>query len=100
EMLEPDTRALVVPAFPDAGRTTVGGLHLVDGVPLAESFAADDPLTPVKSSRIHTVLRQGTDRSIEHVPLDVVQSGTRAVAEQLASTDAQLMVCDATTNAH
>lgn len=100
EMLPPGTRGLVVPAFPDAGRTTVGGLHLVDGVPLAETFAASDPLTPVGSSRIHTILRHGTDRAIEHVPLDVVQSGTHAVAEHLASSGAQLMICDATSNAH
>src|SRR5262245_17358109 len=40
-------RALCVPAFPAAGRTTVGGMHLVDGVPLAETDAARDPLAPV-----------------------------------------------------
>lgn len=96
----PDVRALVVPAFPDAGRTTVGGLHLVGGVPLAETFAARDPLTPVDSSRVAAVLRRGTDRPIVEVPLDVVQSGAQAVAAILASTDDPLVVCDATSNAH
>ena len=100
EVLEPGTRALVVPAFPDAGRTTVGGLHLVDGVPLAETFAARDPFNPVGSSRVATLLRKGTRRSIHEVPLDVVQSGADAVAEHLRSTDAELVICDATTNAH
>ncbi|CAM02733.1 uncharacterized protein YgbK (DUF1537 family) [Saccharopolyspora erythraea NRRL 2338] len=100
EVLEPGTRALVVPAFPDAGRTTVGGLHLVDGVPLAETFAARDPLNPVGSSRVATLLREGTRRSITEVPLDVVQAGAESVAEALSATDAELVVCDATTNAH
>lgn len=100
DVLEPGTRALVVPAFPDAGRTTVGGLHLVDGVPLAETSAARDPLTPVEFSRVATLLRQGTDRRIAEVPLDVVEAGSRAVAERLASIDAPLVVCDATSNAH
>ncbi|MGH3326458.1 MAG: four-carbon acid sugar kinase family protein, partial [Streptomycetales bacterium] len=45
-------RALAVPAFPAAGRTTVGGIHLVDGVPLADTAAAADLLDPVRSSRV------------------------------------------------
>ncbi|MEU6641968.1 four-carbon acid sugar kinase family protein [Saccharomonospora sp. NPDC046836] len=100
DVLDPGTRALVVPAFPDAGRTTVGGLHLVDGVPLAQTSAARDPLSPVAYSRVATILRQGTDRSIVEVPLDIVESGVDAVAERLAATTEPLVVCDATTNAH
>lgn len=93
-------RALVVPAFPDAGRTTVGGLHLVDGVPLTETSAGRDPFTPVRSSRVADVLREGTSRSVAELPLDVVQSGARAVADVLAGTAARLVVCDATRSAH
>lgn len=100
DILDPGFRAIVAPAFPDAGRTTVGGLHLVDGVPLAETSAACDPLTPVRSSRVATVLREGTDRSIAELPLDTVHAGTAAIADAMTSTHAQLIVCDATTNAH
>ncbi|PRX49318.1 uncharacterized protein YgbK (DUF1537 family) [Prauserella shujinwangii] len=100
ELVAPGTRALVVPAFPDAGRTTVGGLHLVDGVPLAETSAARDPLTPVESSRVATVLRRGTPRSITEIPLDVIESGVAAVATRLADSPAELVICDATTNRH
>lgn len=96
----PGTRALVVPAFPDAGRTTVGGLHLVDGVPLAETSASLDPLAPAEESRVATVLRRGTERSIAEIPLDVVESGVWAVAEELRASEARLVVCDARTNGH
>ena len=89
-------RALVVPAFPDAGRTTAGGLHLVDGVPLAETVAAQDPLAPVRTSRVAAVLGQPADE----LPLDVVEAGTSAVADRLAGGRARVTVCDATTNAH
>ncbi len=89
-------RALVVPAFPDAGRVTLGGLHLVDGVPLAESPAARDPLTPVTSSRVRTIL--GCDAT--ELSLDVVEEGVGAVAEALRSTGSDVIVCDATTNRH
>src|SRR5439155_12467416 len=92
----PDARALVVPAFPDAGRVTLGGLHLVDGVPLAESPAARDPLAPVKSSRIRTLL-QPTHREVAELPLDVVEEGVDAVVAALRRP-AGIVVCDATTN--
>jgi uncharacterized protein YgbK (DUF1537 family) len=92
-------KALVVPAFPDAGRVTVGGLHLVDGVPLAETAAARDALNPVASSRVATILRQGTSRSIAEIPLDVVERGVRAIAAAMR-VDAEIIVCDATRNAH
>jgi uncharacterized protein YgbK (DUF1537 family) len=92
-------RALVVPAFPDAGRVTVGGLHLVDGVPLAATAAAKDALNPVRSSRVATILREGTARSISEIPLDVVERGVEHVVHALR-TGAELVVCDATRNAH
>lgn len=96
----PGTRALVVPAFPDAGRVTVGGLHLVDGVPLAETPAARDPLTPVTSSRVATLLRAGCTRPVCELPLDVVESGVHAVVAALSESDGELIVCDATRNTH
>ncbi|WP_318307455.1 four-carbon acid sugar kinase family protein [Amycolatopsis solani] len=94
----PAARALVVPAFPDAGRVTLGGLHLVDGVPLAESPAARDPLAPVRSSRVRTLLGP-TRRDIAELPLDVVEEGVDAV-EAALRCPAGLVVCDATTNRH
>nr|WP_042181209.1 four-carbon acid sugar kinase family protein [Kibdelosporangium sp. MJ126-NF4]CEL14886.1 hypothetical protein [Kibdelosporangium sp. MJ126-NF4] len=94
-----NVRALVVPAFPDAGRVTVGGLHLVDGVPLAQTAAGRDALNPVGSSRVATILRAGTSRSISEIPLDVVEQGVAAVAQALRA-DSEIVVCDATRNAH
>lgn len=44
--------AVVAPAFPAAGRTTVGGYQLVDGVPVERTAFASDPRTPVVSSRV------------------------------------------------
>ncbi|MGH3345175.1 MAG: four-carbon acid sugar kinase family protein [Carbonactinosporaceae bacterium] len=92
-------RALAVPAFPAAGRITVGGIHLVDGVPLAETAAAADPLDPVRSSRVATVLRAQTTRSVAEVPLDVVEAGGEVLVNALQST-AEIVVCDATGPPH
>lgn len=40
------------PAFPAAGRTTVGGIQLVDGVPVSESVYSRDPLHPARQSAL------------------------------------------------
>lgn len=45
-------KLLVAPAFPAAGRTTVGGEVRVDGVPVADTAFARDPLTPVRVSNV------------------------------------------------
>ncbi|OKB68721.1 hypothetical protein BHU62_01360 [Serratia marcescens] len=39
--------AIVAPAFPDAGRTTVEGRQYVDGVALEQTAFAQDPKTPI-----------------------------------------------------
>lgn len=44
--------AIVAPAFPAAGRVTVGGRCLVNGVLITETEFASDPKTPVHSAEI------------------------------------------------
>ncbi|WP_246102367.1 four-carbon acid sugar kinase family protein [Streptomyces piniterrae] len=93
-------RVLAVPAFPDAGRTTVGGLHLVDSVPLTRTAVARDPFDPVRHSRVADVLGTQTRRSTAELTLDVVERGPDAVAAALSESRAAIVVCDATENAH
>jgi D-threonate/D-erythronate kinase len=49
-------RAIVAPAFPAAGRTTVGGTQFVNGVPVHETEMGNDPSTPVRESHVPTML--------------------------------------------
>ena len=49
-------RAVVAPAFPAAGRTTVGGTQLVHGVPVHETEMRNDPRTPVRDGHVPTLL--------------------------------------------
>ena len=49
------TRAVVAPAFPATGRTTVGGVQHLDGVPVHATRFAHDPVSPVlrvRSARV------------------------------------------------
>ena len=92
-------RVLAVPAFPDAGRTTVGGIHLVDGVPLTRTPVAHDPFDPVRHSRVAAVIGEQSSLSTAEIPLDVVEDGPDAVLEAL-HRPADILVCDATENEH
>jgi uncharacterized protein YgbK (DUF1537 family) len=49
-------RAIVAPAFPAAGRTTVGGSQRVHGVPVDETEMANDPHTPVREAHVPSLL--------------------------------------------
>ena len=40
------------PAFPGAGRATVSGIQLVDGIPVAETGYGRDPVHPARHSRL------------------------------------------------
>ncbi|GAA4128485.1 four-carbon acid sugar kinase family protein [Actinomadura keratinilytica] len=96
----PHARALCVPAFPSAGRTTVGGVHLVDGVPLTETDAARDPLSPITASRVATLLRAQTELSVGEIVLDVVQAGQEALVRAMRADRSDVLVCDAVTPGH
>lgn len=52
----PDTTLLFTPANPHAGRTVRDGVLLVQGVPVAESEFALDPVMPVRVSSIRGVV--------------------------------------------
>src|SRR5215211_1972834 len=49
-------RVVVAPAFPAAGRTTVGGIQCVNGVPVDETEMANDPDTPVIEAHVPSLL--------------------------------------------
>jgi D-threonate/D-erythronate kinase len=67
-------RALVLSAFPAAGRTCREGIQYVDGIPVTETAAATDPLTPVASNRVVEVVARGCE-------LDIREAHTEAMSE-------------------
>lgn len=89
--------AVAVPAYPSAGRTTVDGVHLLHGVPLLETSAGRDPLTPVHSSRVAEILTAGTCLRAEELHRDVLRSGEAAELITRAVTTADVVVLDAET---
>lgn len=102
--------AVAVPAYPGAGRTTVGGIHLVEGIPVADSPAGRDPFTPVPVSRVADLLTRGTSLPAREVHVDVLAAGADATAARLTELWHSLdeagagpppvFVLDAVTEAH
>lgn len=88
-------KAVVVPAFPRAGRICVGGHMLVHGVALAESGAAKDPKTPVHFSRAADIIAQQSRRRIQSVYLQEIQQDRAELAETIQKSEAEILVMDA-----
>jgi uncharacterized protein YgbK (DUF1537 family) len=77
--------AVVCPAFPALGRTVEDGTVLVDGLPVAESPAGQDPVTPQRESRLDVIIPGS-------IPADAAdpRPGTDAKITYDARTDADL----------
>ena len=66
EYLEYDA-AIIAPAFPSEGRTTIGGYQLLNGVPLERTEVARDPNAPVIDSHIPTLLKKQLKPEFENL---------------------------------
>ena len=89
------------PAYPDGRRTTINGVHYIDGQPVTESFAGTDPVTPVRESHIPTLLTATTTLTVHHVPLRIVRGrNDELTAEFVAAQQARfdVIVPDAASN--
>ncbi|WP_207781891.1 four-carbon acid sugar kinase family protein [Phytoactinopolyspora limicola] len=95
--------ALCAPAHPDAGRHTVEGTQLLDGVRLEHTELAHDPRTPVRHSAIEAIIAEQADLRVAHLPLSVVTNNDHQLAEALTGAvadGADVVVADAITTAH
>ena len=70
--------ALVAPALPHEGRTTIGGRQYIQGVAVEETNFANDPLSPVKESHLPTLLKPFWGNAVEVVSVDTTRSGRLA----------------------
>lgn len=53
-----------VPAFPQMGRVTIGGIHYVDGCPVSQSVFGRDPYDPVASSNVAEIVCSQTQHNV------------------------------------
>lgn len=57
----------VILGFPDMGRTTIDGIHFVDGVEIAQSQFATDPVNPLKTSKLSDIISEQSNGRIANV---------------------------------
>ena len=92
---------LCLPAHPAAGRHTVEGNQLLDGVRLEETELARDVRSPVRSSSVADALTRGTGLTTALVPLSVVTgSEERLEAAVRDAARADVVIGDALTTDH
>lgn len=63
------TRIAFLPALPKMNRITRGGIHYIDGVPVAQSVFGEDPFEPVTKSSVAEILHEGSDAPVVLHPL-------------------------------
>ena len=94
--------AVVAPALPHYGRTTVGGRCLVYSQPLADTESARDPRTPVTHSSIADIISTQCSYPITLINLEAVRRGPLPLRDRLreigSAAEPQLAVVDAETD--
>lgn len=96
--LPSDTVACVVAVYPASGRMVVGGYQLVNGIPVHQTPAGNDPVKPVRSSSLADEIRQQTSLMQGFIPLAVTMQGGPAVAKAVqaeVARGARIIVFDA-----
>lgn len=94
--------SIVIPAFPAEGRVTVGGYHLLKGIPIERTEMARDPFSPICESHLPTLLVNQIGEEYKNligsIDLREVMKGAapilKAINEQIANGK-KLIVVDA-----
>jgi len=101
EFLNEESSMVFVPAFPDGGRTTVNGMHLVrtDGrdIPAHESEYANDPVFPFTSGELDVYVTEKSGRASILVDLESVREG-RLASVLTTAPPGSVVIPDAVTN--
>ncbi|TDW36937.1 uncharacterized protein YgbK (DUF1537 family) [Rhizobium azibense] len=79
------SRLVIAPAFPGAGRLTVGGIQKVNGIPVSESVYGCDPVHPAGTSHIADLVEPSLGR-----PIILAPDSSRD-----AATTASILIVDA-----
>lgn len=101
EVLEWDA-AIIMPAFPQEGRITVGGYHLLKGVPIERTEMARDPHSPIYESHLPTLLKQQLGENLEDlvdsIKLKTILDGAGPILKEinkLVEKGAKIIIADA-----
>lgn len=75
--------AVVVPGYPENGRTTINSIHYVHGVELAQSQFRNDPVHPMKESDMCRILASQTRRRVGAITVEDLDKGAEHLKKAL-----------------
>lgn len=97
--------AVVVPAFPDEERITIGGYHLLRSMPIERTEVSRDPKAPIYESHLPTLFQSQLVPEYEHliglIEWKTVVKGAGPILmkiNELIAEGRKLIVIDATSN--
>lgn len=93
-------KAIVAPAFPAVGRTTVNGVLLVNGTPVAATQFARDPVSPVGESHIPTLLEKSMGRKVAALAVVDIEAGAASLFRKVTRMPEAVFVADVTDQSH
>lgn len=83
---------IFMPALPDLGRTTCGGIHMLKGTRITETELSKDPVKPVREDRLRELLMEVYTENVTLVGTDQIRN------HSMEFTSGRIFVCDAENN--
>ena len=75
--------SMVIAGFPKNYRTTVDGVHYVDGEKLEDSQFKNDPIHPMKTSSLAEIMAYQTSRKIGNITYQEIDKGLKEVKKTI-----------------
>jgi uncharacterized protein YgbK (DUF1537 family) len=75
--------SFIAPAFPEMGRTTVNGNHLVHGIPVGQTEISRDPITPVTESDLCRLIQSQSRYPVRHIGLKLLEGKEAALGDEV-----------------
>ena len=79
--------AVIIPAFPQESRITVGGYHLLKGIPIERTEMARDPHSPIYESHLPSLLKHQLGENLTNlvgtIELKTVMDGAGPILKQI-----------------
>ncbi|MGF1680185.1 D-threonate kinase [Photobacterium minamisatsumaniensis] len=91
---------IVAGAIPAAGRTTVNGTCLVNGIPVVDTEFATDPKTPVHHAEIANIIASQSKLPCRNITVPAIKEGglDKAIIEVIEGDLPQVLILDAETD--
>lgn len=82
---------IFAPALPDLGRTTIDGIHCLNGTPITKTELSKDPKKPVMEDNLKKILEKVYSETVTHISINDIE-------KEINWSNGRLYTFDAVTN--